>query len=243
MWSGPFRLPDVSSSRRAVVLGLGLALYGNVIAVVAYLMQAPPLGPLCETVMGVLVLATTARTPAGWARLGLTTNGLGSSLLAGLALGSLPAIVLVIRLLLPVSLASMLFSGRAGPTVPTYLQLIVLLLGVALPEELAFRGLLQTQLRAAFPPGKAIVIGGFCFASWHMVVNLVTLGELGLSTNDILSVGFYLGQFMLLVLTGLAFAFLRERSGNLTGCVAAHWLADALLMSTFGWPAAFSPAA
>jgi uncharacterized protein len=235
MRSGPFRLPGVTSPQRTLLLGVGLALYGNVIALATYMTSVPEIGPVCEAVLGALVLATVGRAPGGLARLGLSSSGLGRSLWAGIAVGLLPGVILVIRAWQAGAFAPLFNADVPGPAFPGAIQLTGLFFGVALPEELAFRGLLHARLTAAFTYRKAMIIGSLCFAAWHLVVNLVTLSELGLGLNPILGLGMYFGQFAALAITGLIFGYLREWSGNLAGCVVAHWLADALLMSAFGW--------
>jgi membrane protease YdiL (CAAX protease family) len=104
------------------------------------------------------------------------------------------------------------------------------LFATALSEEIAFRGLLQGRLRAAFGPRAAILISALAFAAWHAVVNARTLMEVNLGQYSGLAGLAYLGQGMAVLVGGLAFGLLRERSDNLAGCVLAHWIVDVLLI-------------
>src|SRR5207249_9560853 len=111
------------------------------------------------------------------------------------------------------------------------LVLVKIPFATALAEELAFRGLLQTRLRAAFGPLRAIVFGSLAFTAWHFVVSFNTLQDTNLTTNLMLAAPAYLVQNLAVFGGGLLFGTLRERSGNLAGCIVAHWLTDVLLVA------------
>jgi membrane protease YdiL (CAAX protease family) len=120
-----------------------------------------------------------------------------------------------------------------GVSAASFLLLVLVQLpfATALAEELAFRGLLQARLRAAFGPTRAILLGSLVFAAWHLVVNARTLLDTGLGTEPASAVLAYLVQNVAVFLGGLLFGLLRERSSNLAGCVVAHWLTDVLLLA------------
>jgi membrane protease YdiL (CAAX protease family) len=120
-------------------------------------------------------------------------------------------------------LAPYLGAPRLAPRLPGGLPLLaaVQLLVVALPEELFYRGWLQTSLARAAPSRGVTVLGarlgsGFLltqllFAAGH----LVTLQPWRLGT----------------LFPGLLFGWLRERTGGLAAPVVAHALSN-LLMTT-----------
>jgi membrane protease YdiL (CAAX protease family) len=88
-----------------------------------------------------------------------------------------------------------------------FLPLVPALLWIAPIEELFLRGLLQPKLRLVLGAGPAIVIVGLLFAFIH-------LPAYGWSAIPLdLGVGILLG-------------WLREETGSVAACVAAHTLAD-----------------
>jgi membrane protease YdiL (CAAX protease family) len=106
-----------------------------------------------------------------------------------------------------------------APTLPSDFGeiLVVNLLLVALPEELFYRGFVQTRLARAWPPwlvrfgvplGWAIVVTSGLFALGHYS------GEWGNPAR--------LGPFF----PALLFSAMRARSGSILGCVLYHGLAN-----------------
>jgi membrane protease YdiL (CAAX protease family) len=88
-----------------------------------------------------------------------------------------------------------------------YLPLVPALLWIAPAEELFLRGLLQPALRQVAGPGAAIAAVAVLFAAIH-------LPDYGWGAMPLdLGVGLLLG-------------WLREETGSVSACVAAHTLAD-----------------
>lgn len=86
------------------------------------------------------------------------------------------------------------------------------LLFQAVPEELFFRGYVQTRLRAWAGPRSAIVLTALLFTLAHLVVapSWVRAGVL---------------------LPGLVMSWLRERSGGLLAPTSFHWISNLLVAS------------
>jgi membrane protease YdiL (CAAX protease family) len=55
-------------------------------------------------------------------------------------------------------------------------MMVLHLVGVAFPEELLFRGLLQTRLSMVVGSGWAVVLTGLLFGLWHLGVNTTAYG-------------------------------------------------------------------
>lgn len=85
---------------------------------------------------------------------------------------------------------------------PFGVVMLVLFVGVAAPivEEIFYRGLLQRSLARRFGPGVAVVGTAVIFAASHL----------------------QLLQFPALLLAGLVFGILAQRSGRLGSAIAAH---------------------
>jgi membrane protease YdiL (CAAX protease family) len=223
-----------TAGRAALGLGGLLVLYGNALSILDGLIRVPLSGTIGGLALGTASVVVAARDGRdGLSSLGLHGRGLPQSLLGGLLLGlvmGLPAGLYFLRPDLapvPIGLDEIRLLAPAG--------FLALALGhtffaTALSEEIAFRGLLLGRLRAAFGPGAAILISALAFAAWHAVVNARTLMEVNLGAYSGLAGLAYLGQGMAVFVGGLGFGLLRERSGNLAGCVLAHWIVDVLLI-------------
>jgi membrane protease YdiL (CAAX protease family) len=223
------------ATRSALALALFLALYGNAIGIVDWLAESRLVGTVGGLLLGFGVVAFAwRRGQRGLSEVGLYRTGLLRSLFSGLLLGlamglpsagylwrpdlaPIPVREEAIRALAPVAFLTLLF----GQT----------LFATAIAEELAFRGLLQARLRAVFSAPKAILIGALAFTGWHAVINARTLVGTGLASDPVIGTLACLGQALGVFIGGLAFGLLRERGGNLAGCVVAHWVVDALLLA------------
>jgi membrane protease YdiL (CAAX protease family) len=222
---------------RYSALGIGtlIALYGNAFSVADAVSQLPLGGTVGGALLGAAAVLVARRgTPKWAAELGLTRRGLGPSLcwgtLLGLALGLPGLLYFLLPSLAPVAVQH---ADLAQMTWPAFLGLVLLKIpfATALAEELAFRGLLQSRLRAAFGPGRAILLGGLVFTAWHLVVSFTTLQDTNLAAEPGTAALSYLVQNLAVLLAGLLWGLLRERTGNLWGCVLSHWLVDVLLVS------------
>jgi membrane protease YdiL (CAAX protease family) len=218
-------------------LGIGalIALYGNAFSVADALSQLPLGGTVGGVLLGAAAVLVARRGTLSWAaELGLTRRGLGPSLLWGALIGlamGLPGLVFFLApSLAPVTVQH---NDVALLTWSGYLSLVLLKIpfATALAEELAFRGLLQSRLRIAFGPGRAILLGALIFTAWHFVVSFTTLQDTNLAAEPATAALTYLGQNLAVLTAGLVWGLLRERTGNLWGCVLSHWLVDVLLVS------------
>ena len=107
--------------------------------------------------------------------------------------------------------------------------LIALPLQTAVPEELAFRGLLLGLLMRNLSPRRSAVVMSAVFAAWHMVVQAQTLAQTNLD-SVLLVILAAIVAVLALFAGGLLFAYLRLRTRNLAAAVAAHWGFNAALI-------------
>lgn len=99
--------------------------------------------------------------------------------------------------------------------------LLVYPLQTAIPEEIAFRGLLLTVWQRALPNREALTFTGVAFALWHLVVAWETVSQV---TDGFLRVGVYCLFLVALASSGIAFGVLRLRGPGIAAPVIAHWL-------------------
>jgi len=126
---------------------------------------------------------------------------------------------------LPGALARVLapYAGapRFAPRLPDRLALLVAvqLAVVALPEELFYRGWMQTSWARAAPGGGVTVLGARLGAGFLWTQLLFALGHL------VVLQPWRLGTFF----PALLFGWLRERTGNVAAPVVAHALSNLFL--------------
>ena len=181
--------------------------------------QVAHLGALAGT------LAWAAAERIGPAELGLGRRGLGRGLLWGTGVGLLGSVP--IRLFFAFPLVS-----RGAVTQPEFLgmswgQVLWIigtrfLIGSALFEEVAFRGLLHAKLLRLLRPGPALLVNSGVFAAWHLVITWHNLRRSNLPRA--LFPVLYVGALGALFGGGLLFGLVRQASGHLGGSVVAHWL-------------------
>jgi uncharacterized protein len=105
----------------------------------------------------------------------------------------------------------------------------------AIPEELAFRGLLLGSGLRLWGPWRAALISSALFGLWHIAPTLHTMSDNRAVSGAAASVG---GQVLLVAgavavtfLAGLAFCWLRLRSRSLIAPVIAHAATDGLALA------------
>jgi membrane protease YdiL (CAAX protease family) len=190
--------------------------------------------------LGMLLYAS--RRPGGLEAVGLSRKGLEGSALFGLGAGGLLSIIPLIFFHKPVLLDTPLEYGPVtNMTGRELLEDIALRVSVniALLEELAFRGLLYDSLRVRFSERAAITGSATAFACWHFAVtyattrqtNMVETARLPRFLRPLIQPIAVLGGMLTTGIAGLAFAYLHKRTGNLAAPIAAHWLADSLMIA------------
>jgi membrane protease YdiL (CAAX protease family) len=188
----------------------------------------PDLGAVPVAVSGVIVLLVLARrSGADWGRLGLERTAVGRGVRLGLIVLFAVAIVVVAAALIPATrefLGDDRFVG-VGVGEMLYETLLRIPIGTALGEELAFRGVLFGVLLAWFSPLRAALISSALFGLWHVLPGIEAL-------ETTTATGLASGLFGALSVTiqvlvtggvGVAFCWLRLRSGSIAAPAIAHW--------------------
>lgn len=161
---------------------------------------------------------------------GLTRGDIRGIALGGvLGLGGAAVGVLVLRIgpiLGPVTYTPLFATtpGELAAHIAFFLPL-----STAIPEELAFRGVLLGGLWAARGRRVAIVGSSVTFAFWHLWVVSVTLLHTNIASG-ILTVLAFVGAIVFVALGGVVLALLRVRSGGLGASILAHWAFDGLML-------------
>jgi membrane protease YdiL (CAAX protease family) len=240
-----------AARREAVILTLVALGYSNGLAILAMRRNrvADQAYRWTNPVFLVALLITLARVrrtsvPRLLREAGVQRAGWPVALGGGLVLGGVlaaPALVFFAR---PLVLDSPLEYGPIGGLSRRAFWLRVLIelpLGVALFEELLFRGLLwEAWARAASQP-VAWAASSAVFAWWHCAVGVDTMRRtnIGVAATrlprplrrhaNMLGV---LGGMLSTGVAGMLLGWLRTRGrGNLLGPALAHWIADALIVA------------
>ncbi len=189
-----------------------------------------------------LMLAYAALRPGGWKAVGLHGEGLAKSALGGVGLGlalSAPPLFFFWR---PILLDTpMEYGPIQGLTRRALLKnlLVDTPIGIAVLEELAFRGLLQDALHKQVGSKWAVIGSALGFAGWHLTVTATSAAQTNIATAARLPRFLrphtqpiaVLGGMLTTGVAGLLFGALRERTGNLAGSIVAHWLVDSIMIA------------
>ncbi len=216
-------------------LAVALVAYGNFLGLVDGTTRPILVRSAGAVALGA-VIAVLALRRGSLPDLGLRRSNLRPSLVLGTAIGlmmGLPGLVYVLfAALVPLSNA----AGIREPATPGDMALFVfghLLIATAVVEELAFRGLLQAMFKPALGQTAALIATACSWAAWHLAVNAQTLTSIGGTHSPAIIAAIFLAQNLAVLLGGLLLGWLRERTGNLAGCILAHWIADILLVGGF----------
>ncbi|NMO00019.1 CPBP family intramembrane metalloprotease [Gordonia sp. TBRC 11910] len=215
----------------------GLALVLTVISVlVAANLLAHFTTPLASVIVvpiaAALLLAGGALAGLNWYDLGLTPRQLRVGLpWAGGAIGVV-AVIVAIAVAIP-WFRQFFTSDRYGSSGDAlYAAFVTIPLLTVLPEEIAFRGVLQAAMLKVFPLRIGITIGALLFGTWHIASSFgLTGGNRGLS--GILGDGTFgeiagiVGAVIATTFAGIVFGWLRYRSSTLLASIAAHWALNA----------------
>jgi membrane protease YdiL (CAAX protease family) len=169
----------------------------------------------------------------GWAELGLGRDHWKSGV--GYALAAVIVVVSVIAagVLLPVTRPMFMNNHYATISGALIASMIIIPLQTVIPEELAFRGVLQGALHRAWGFRGVALGGSLLFGLWHIATSLgLTSSNVGFTRvfgGGI--VGMLAGVTLAVLATGAAgfvFSWLRRRSGSLIAPIALHWSLNGL---------------
>ncbi|MGH9258907.1 MAG: CPBP family intramembrane glutamic endopeptidase, partial [Acidimicrobiales bacterium] len=95
-----------------------------------------------------------------------------------------------------------------------------------LPEEVFFRGILQSRLEVTAGRAVAIPLTALLFTAWHLPTRYLLAQGVEGRAGDLGSV--LLGTGVPVLLVGLVFGLAWDRYRNLPTLIAAHWGVDTL---------------
>jgi tRNA pseudouridine32 synthase/23S rRNA pseudouridine746 synthase len=220
---------------RVAVIATILVVFGNAAGVAA--------GPNVVTVSwaaiaqsaGTMLIVIVASRWCGltWAEAGIGRTNLVRSSLIGAGIGIGLAALLLLALEVGARLGSPIsYQPLRGASISAVLihALVGLPLQTAIPEELAFRGLVLGLLMRNLTPLRAALVTSAIFVAWHVVVQAQTLAVTNFASpwQIVPAMGL---AFAGLFAGGVVFALLRLRTRNLAAAVMAHWLFDAGLIT------------
>jgi tRNA pseudouridine32 synthase/23S rRNA pseudouridine746 synthase len=176
----------------------------------------------------VVLVLLMRRRGLGWAELGLSPRHWRRGTLYALGAVGIVLGAVVIGAILPITRPFFLADRYATISGALIASMIVIPLQTAIPEELAFRGVLHGALDRAYGVRGVFAAGSLLFGLWHIASSLgLTSGNRGLS--GILGSGTaaqIAGIALAVLATGAAgavFTWLRRRSGSLLAPIALHW--------------------
>jgi membrane protease YdiL (CAAX protease family) len=232
----------------AIVLTAAFLLYSNGLALYAVRRGLNPERFFRRTnraFLAALILYSAVR-PGGWRNIGLQRTGTVRSIAGGIGAGTLLSVPPLLFFFRPFLLDTPLEYGPITRMTRDEMLRDVLWsvpLGIALPEELAHRGLLYSAWEEVGGTKLAVAMSSAAFAGWHMTVTATSAAESNVGTSLRLPRWLrpYVQPFAVvggMLSTGLAgalFGLLRARMGNLAGPVIAHWLVDAVMIAALWW--------
>ncbi|WP_442240816.1 CPBP family intramembrane glutamic endopeptidase [Rhodococcus sp. TAF43] len=179
-------------------------------------------------ISAVILVALTRRRGLGWAELGLSPRHWRKGSLYALASVGLVLAVVGIGIALPLTRQFFMADRYATISGALIASMIVIPLQTVIPEELAFRGVLQGTLSRVSGARGVFAAGSLMFGLWHIA------SSLGLTTSNRGLTGILGGGFVGQVLgiagavaataaAGFVFTWLRRRSGSLLAPIALHW--------------------
>lgn len=179
-------------------------------------------------IAAVVLVAMVRRRGLGWAELGLSPRHWRRGTLWAVAAVGVVLGAVAIGALLPITRPFFLNDRYATISGALIASMIVIPLQTAIPEELAFRGVLHGTLDRAVGARGLFAAGSMLFGLWHVASSLgLTNGNKGLSgflgsglEGQILGIG---GAVLATAAAGVVFTWLRRRSGSLLAPIALHW--------------------
>ena len=143
------------------------------------------------------------------------------------------SIIIAFVLGLSLNLEGVHFISEAAGRFSTGDLILRIGIGVALPlfmagipEELVYRGILQTRIERLLGRVAAISITALLFTAWHLPTRFLLSGGVEGSAGDLGSV--LIGTGIPVLIVGLIFSILWDRYRSLLPLVAAHWGIDTI---------------
>ena len=214
-----------SISRPAIVLGISAALLAFSAWGVSPAWYVPV--NLLAT-LGLLGLARGIHLTTG--ELGMERAHLPAGLKWGIAAGLVAGVVLALGAAIPATqpLFDDARTAGIGPGLLAYRALIRIPVGTVLLEEVAFRSVLLAAWRRVASLPSAMIGSSIVFGLWHVRPAIDLLIENDVAGNGPARALAVLGAVAGTTIAGVAFCWLRVRSGSLLAPILAHVAANSL---------------
>jgi CAAX protease family protein len=197
----------------------------------AFELVGPPL--LSVSILTAVLVLIARRAGATAKDLGLGAHEVGAGARYGAVAFGLVLLALAVAAVIPQT-SVFLHDSRAeidGGQLAYELGVSIFLL-TAIPEEFAFRGVLLGSALQAWGAWRASLVSSALFGLWHIEPTLHTMsGNLavrGASSSTVEQVLLVVGAVVVTFTAGLAFCWLRLRSGSLLAPVLAHLATNGL---------------
>ena len=202
-----------------------------IIVLVVWNVLSNSLAPGAQLPIGVIgatgLVLIARRAGLDWSDIGLARRDLGNGARVGVISAGVLILVLITAAAIP-DTRSVLADGRfVGMELPRalYEMLVRIPLGVALAEEVAFRGVLLGMLMVRTTALRAVVISSVLFGLWHVLPGITAL-ESATGIVEISSTGVQAGlvavQVVVTGLAGVVFSWLRLRGGHVVSPILVH---------------------
>jgi membrane protease YdiL (CAAX protease family) len=97
-----------------------------------------------------------------------------------------------------------------------------MLIGSALFEEIAFRGLLHAKLARLIGARSALLVGSAAFTAWHFVIAWYNVRRTNVPGRWFALL--YGAILTLLFGAGYVFGVIRDQTGHVGGSIISHWI-------------------
>jgi len=105
-------------------------------------------------------------------------------------------------------------------------------IGTDMFEEVLFRGILLATMTRAWGWRRGLLAAALTFALWHLMISYRTIQDTNAASPPALAAAAQLASLFGLLVGGLFLGLVRQRTGNLAGCVLFHWLSVVAMSGT-----------
>lgn len=187
------------------------------------------------TFLALLLVWLVRSSGLSLAAVGLTWTNAGRSALVGAGLATVIILPVVLYFAFPIGLDGgighqdiedktwggfLLWAGLKEP------------LGTAFFEETLFRGVLLAKMTLAWGARWALGGSSLTFALWHLVISYRTIQDTNAAEPAPLAAAALVSSLAGVFVGALFLGLLRQRTGNLAGCVVFHWLTVVAMTGT-----------
>ncbi|MGZ4492242.1 MAG: CPBP family intramembrane glutamic endopeptidase [Nocardioidaceae bacterium] len=220
------------NARRCFALGVAVLVVFNLAR--SFGLLGPPVVSSSVLTAAMIVVAWASGATRG--DLGLGRADVGPGVRYGVAAFGVVLLVLLVAAALPWTNA-FLHDSRAAISGPrlVFRLLVSITLLTAIPEELAFRGVLLGSALHLWRPWRASVVTSVLFGLWHIAPTLRTMRDnaaVSSASTTLLGQGaVVLGAVGATFAAGVAFCWLRLRSRSLVAPILAHIATNGLALA------------